>query len=69
MISCLSLVRESHVRMRRDGGASVTACGLSIAEEHVGEGMFAAEAAAATCRICRQSTAAASRDSKAGPMP
>ena len=63
MISCLTLIQYSHVRVVREGGRSVTACGLAIEEPHISDGMFALHAARATCPSCRaappQSEAAA----------
>lgn len=52
MVSCLLLMRASHIRVRSEQGGNVTACGLSLEDEHVGADLFAAEASNATCPSC-----------------
>lgn len=49
MLSCLSLMHHTHVRVARDGEYHRTACGLSVADEFVESGLFAD---AATCDNC-----------------
>jgi SnoaL-like polyketide cyclase len=53
MISCLTLVRYSHIRVALEGSRSVTACGLAIEAAHISDGMFAADAVDATCPSCQ----------------
>lgn len=52
MVSCLLLLRDSHIRVRREGGINVTACGMSLEDEHVGAHLFAADPREATCPSC-----------------
>ncbi|MDX6353795.1 MAG: SnoaL-like polyketide cyclase [Streptomyces sp.] len=60
MLSCLSLISDTHVRVARDGEAHRTACGLSVMDEYVepglfvGAGLFATAADTATCTGCRR---------------
>jgi|SRR5882757_1459837 len=60
MLSCLSLISDTHVRVARDGEAHRTACGLSVMDEYVepglfvASGLFAAAADTATCVGCRR---------------
>ncbi|HEX3779582.1 MAG TPA: nuclear transport factor 2 family protein [Pseudonocardiaceae bacterium] len=62
MLSCLSLVHHSHVRIAADGGQQHTACGMSVADQFVEPGLFAEEAGAATCVSCRRASAPHGRD-------
>ena len=50
MLSCLSLLHHTHVRVARHGEYHRTACGLSVTDE---SGLFVEEADAATCDKCR----------------
>jgi len=71
VISCLSLVQHSHVAAAAgaQGSRSVTACGLAIEAEHVTPGMFAADAASATCPQCRAEPARAREALPADDLP
>ena len=44
MVSCLTLVRNSHARAGRDRVFSHSLCGLSISSKHDGPDLFAADA-------------------------
>jgi hypothetical protein len=50
VLSCLSLLNRTHVRVAHEGGLQRTACGLSVADEFVTPGLFADTA---TCEGCR----------------
>jgi len=52
MVSCLTLLGSTHLRLDQAGGLARTLCGLAMAEADVHSGVFAREAAAATCAHC-----------------
>ena len=52
MLSCLSLLRHTHVRVASHGDYHRTACGLSVIDESA---VFAETADQATCDKCRHS--------------
>lgn len=54
MVSCLTLMNCAHALLDQRDGLSVTACGLSIAEQHVDETLFAETFDAVTCQQCRK---------------
>jgi len=57
-LSCLSLLRHTHVRVASHGDYHRTACGLSVIDE---SGLFAETPDEATCDKCRHSTEAGRR--------
>lgn len=61
MVSCLTLVRNSHARAGSEREFSHTICGLSISSEHAGPDLFAADPEAATCEHCRRALSSVSR--------
>jgi len=61
MVSCLTLVRNSHARAGRDREFSHTLCGLSISSEHAGPDLFAADPKAATCEHCKRALSSIER--------
>lgn len=52
MVSCLLLMHASHIGLGRENGRNVTACGMSLADEHVEAHLFAADPSSATCPSC-----------------
>lgn len=54
MVSCLTLIRNSHALAGRQGEFNHTMCGLSISSEHAAPNLFADDADAVTCAHCRQ---------------
>jgi predicted ester cyclase len=73
MLSCLSLISDTHVRVARDGEAHRTACGLSVMDEYVEPGLFvasgrfAAAADTATCAGCRRAAGTGGRGAPTDP--
>jgi hypothetical protein len=55
MVSCLTLVRGTHILVRQAAGASETLCGLSILNDHVRKDLFAVGPVEANCPDCRRS--------------
>ena len=55
MVSCLGLISNSHILANQAAGVSETGCGLSIAAEHVQDGLFAVNPADASCPDCLRS--------------
>jgi len=66
MLSCLSLLHHTHVRVARHGDFHRTACGLSVTD---GAGLFVDTAEAATCDRCRCSVEPRTRRAGAAPLP
>jgi len=66
MLSCLSLLHHTHVRVARHGDFHRTACGLSVVD---GSGLFVGTADAATCDRCRCSIGPRARQAGAAPLP
>ena len=66
MLSCLSLLHHTHVRVARHGDYHRTACGLSVTDE---PGLFAGTADAATCDRCRCALEPRARRAVAAPEP
>lgn len=58
MLSCLSLLHLTHVRVERADDPHRTACGISVVGT-VDPDMFAEPASTATCTGCRQAIGAA----------
>ena len=52
MVSCLLLLHASHVRVAGGSDRNVTACGMSLEDEHVGAQLFAIDPSDATCPSC-----------------
>ena len=67
MVSCLLLLRDSHISVRREGGHNVTACGMALADEHVGTHLFAADTREATCPSCIAARDRARADGSGAP--
>jgi len=66
MLSCLSLLHHTHVRVARHGDFHRTACGLSVTD---GSGLFVETAEAATCNRCRCSIEPRARLSGGASFP
>jgi hypothetical protein len=66
MLSCLSLLHHTHLRVARHGDYHRTACGLSVTDE---PGLFVGTADAATCDRCRCSVEPRDRRADAAPGP
>ena len=54
MVSCLTLMNCTHARLDQRDGLSFTACGLSLADQHVDKTLFAETFDTVTCEACRQ---------------
>jgi hypothetical protein len=54
MVSCLTLMNCAHALVDQRDGLSFTACGLSIADQHVDKTLFAQTFDTVTCQQCRQ---------------
>ena len=67
MVSCLTLLHDSHILSRRVGGMRVTACGLAIADEHAREGLIAGDPGAVSCRSCREAGEAGASEAPRQP--
>ena len=57
MVSCLTLMNCTHARLDQRDGLSFTACGLSLADQHVDKTLFAETFDTVTCEACRQQIA------------
>jgi len=68
MVSCLTLVRNSHALAGRECEFNHTMCGLSISSEYAGSDLFATDPKAVTCEHCRQALSSVDR-SKTSPEP
>jgi hypothetical protein len=66
MVSCLSLMLNSHILAGKQDGCSRTICGLAIASEHVVPAMFVETSDVPTCLECRRRNVAAK---EAGGLP
>jgi predicted ester cyclase len=61
MVSCLTLVRNTHILAGQERELSHTVCGLSIASVHVRSDLFVDDPGTATCKHCQQAQVSAHR--------
>ena len=54
MVSCLTLIRQTHALREQVGEFNHTACGLAVSSRHSDRELFAADPDSATCEQCQQ---------------